>query len=383
MKVDAERPARLPGRAATPCSPVTDVLDREHASTSPCSTTCSSPTATSSELGVALRAGLRGVGAGAAEQAHPGARSATRARSSRSRSRTPMTTSIRSYAFIWVPGYDDALPQLDRTAPALEVEQRAARCASTSTTTSSRSAATRCASPTRARCGRRTPTATDLVVDDAHPGVHLGRPVLRAGVDLVRGDRRHARPPIRTGTRAILTLPIDVQPRDNQPPAFNGGAVDFEPGQEKELDLVRLTNYPYPTTSTSSSTRCCNPLPDGFSYELDGQRLVLTANETAVDRQRHLDLASACATPSTTGRAGTHRSCRSCPRRGRSPARSPTRAVAQRGQTTTVDVLANDQANNPFPETPLRVIDDPRHRRRRAAGRGDDHPERRQVAARA
>ena len=84
------------------------------------------------------------------------------------------------------------------------------------------------------------------------------------------------------GHTAILTLPIDVQPRDNQPPAFNGGTVNFEPGEEKELDLVRLTNYPYDDDLDELVYSVLPPVPVGFSYELNGQRLVLRANETAV-----------------------------------------------------------------------------------------------------
>ena len=33
------------------------------------------------------------------------------------------------------------------------------------------------------------------------------------------------------------------------------------------------------------------------------------------------------------------------------------RAVVKRGSTASVDVLTNDEANNPFPESPLQVID--------------------------
>ena len=47
-----------------------------------------------------------------------------------------------------------------------------------------------------------------------------------------------------SGRTSILVLPITVDPRDNQPPSFNGAVVDFEPGQEKVIDLLKLTNYP-------------------------------------------------------------------------------------------------------------------------------------------
>ena len=55
---------------------------------------------------------------------------------------------------------------------------------------------------------------------------------------------------------------------------FIGGVVDFEPGQEKELDLVRLTNYPYDDIDELRYA-IVEPLPEGFTFELNGQRLVL------------------------------------------------------------------------------------------------------------
>ena len=53
-----------------------------------------------------------------------------------------------------------------------------------------------------------------------------------------------------------------VDPRENQPPAFRGGVVDFEPGQEKELDLVRLTDYPYDDDVDELVYDILTPLPD-------------------------------------------------------------------------------------------------------------------------
>ena len=149
------------------------------------------------------------------------------------------------------------------------------------------------------------------------------------------------------GHTAILTLPIDVQPRDNQPPAFNGGTVNFEPGEEKELDLVRLTNYPYDDDLDELVYSVLPPLPEGFSYELNGQRLVLRADETAV-------------TGSSTSIGLTVRDAINEGRAGRivlqvvpstRPLAKPVadRAVAQRGQTTSVDVLDQRPGEQPVP----------------------------------
>src|SRR5262249_7919813 len=72
------------------------------------------------------------------------------------------------------------------------------------------------------------------------------------------------------GRTAVLTLPITVTPRENQPPVFVGAVVDFEPGQSKELDLIKLTNYPYDDIDELAYT-LLDPLPEGFSVELNGQ----------------------------------------------------------------------------------------------------------------
>ena len=47
----------------------------------------------------------------------------------------------------------------------------------------------------------------------------------------------------RTGT---IVIPIDVQPTEDQPPTFIGGVIDFEPGQSKTIDLVKLTDVSVP-----------------------------------------------------------------------------------------------------------------------------------------
>ena len=52
-----------------------------------------------------------------------------------------------------------------------------------------------------------------------------------------------ADPDGRTGT---IVIPIDVLPTENQPPAFTGGVIDFEPGQAKTIDLAEAHELPLP-----------------------------------------------------------------------------------------------------------------------------------------
>jgi hypothetical protein len=264
----------------------------------------------------------------------------------------PDNDEIRSYAFIWVPGYADALPQLDRTAPLLTVASEATltidlndyvitlggqgvRLTDTSTVRATHS------------------NGEDLVVDDdtltfTSADLYFGP----ASITFEVTDGTTADDP--EGRTAILTLPIDVEARDNQPPVFIGGVVDFEPGQEKELDLVRLTNYPYDDID-ELRYEVVEPLPEGFTFELNGQRLVLRAAENAVKG-------------TTTAITLTVRDDLNEGRAGRIqlqvvPSTLPLvktvadNAITPRGSTTTIDVLANDEANNPFPSTPLQVVD--------------------------
>ncbi|CAN5316816.1 Ig-like domain-containing protein [soil metagenome] len=265
----------------------------------------------------------------------------------------PDDDSIRSYAFIWVPGFADALPQLDRTAAALEVKSEETltidlndyvvalggnkvRLADTSTVRATHA------------------DGSNLVVDDdtltfTSADQYFGP----ASITFEVTDGSSANDP--NGKRAILTLPITVDPRENQPPAFIGGDVLFEPGQEKELDLVRLTTYPYDNDIDELVYSVQQPLPEGFTQVLNGQRLVLRADPDAVVGTS-TSISISVRDSVNDGKAGRI-TLQVVP--STRPLVKPVadRAVTQRGQSTTIDVLTNDESNNPFPETPLKVVD--------------------------
>lgn len=264
----------------------------------------------------------------------------------------PDDDSIRSFAFIWVPGYADALPQIDRTAPLLKV-------ASEDTLTidlndyvvTLRGQGVRLTDPSTVRATRAN--GDDLVADpDTLVFTSADQYFGPASITFEVTDGASAADP--NGRRAILTLPIEVEPRENQPPVFIGGVVDFEPGQEKELDLVRLTNYPYDDID-ELAYEVLAPLPEGFSVELNDQRLVLRA-ATDVPKGTVTSLALGVRDDLNPGRAGRI-TLNVVP--STLPLAKPVAdtAITPRGSTTTIDVLANDQANNPFPESPLQVVD--------------------------
>ncbi len=264
----------------------------------------------------------------------------------------PDDDSIRAYGFIRVPGFDDALPQINLKAPALKVKsEQPLRIDLNQYVVAlggSRVHITDSAS-VKATHGNGAP----LVVDD-HTLLYTSadRYFGPASITFEVTDASSTNDP--NGHVAILTLAIDVQPRDNQPPAFVGGVVDFEQGQQKELDLVRLTNYPYPDVNELSYTVLA-PDPTGFSYQLDGQRLVVTANENAQTGST-TTISIGVKDAVNDGLAGKIQ-LQVVPSTRPLAKPVPDSAIAKRGQTTTVDVLSNDQANNPFPDTPLRVID--------------------------
>ena len=194
---------------------------------------------------------------------------------------------------------------------------------------------------------------TDLVVDEdtlrfrSEPG-YFGP----ASLSFTVTDGESAADPAgRTGT---IVIPIDVEPTEDQPPAFTGGVIDFEPGQSKTIDLVKLTNYPYPDAVDELDFRVLPPAPEGFDVSVDGQQLTVEAAESTATGARQA-VTIAVADAAGDGRPGRI-DLRVVP--STRPLAQPAAdvAVAARGRTTTIDVLANDRATNPFPGTPLRVV---------------------------
>ncbi|MHB1171952.1 MAG: Ig-like domain-containing protein [Lacisediminihabitans sp.] len=264
----------------------------------------------------------------------------------------PDDPSIVSYAFVWVPGLNDALPQLNRKAPPPTI-------ASESTLTIDLNTYVIAVGGKQVRLtDSSTVQAThsngaNLVVDDhtlrfTSADKYFGPASISFGVT----DGSSAADP--SGRKATLVLSITVTPRQNQPPVFNGGVIEFEPGQSKDLELLKLTTYPYSKDLNELVYTVLNPLPQGFSYTLTGQKLTIQANDNAVKG-------------TTTGLVLGVRDALSNGQSGRieldvvassRPLAKPAAdsVIAPRGRTTTVDVLANDEATNPFPGKPLKVI---------------------------
>ncbi|HEY5229629.1 MAG TPA: Ig-like domain-containing protein, partial [Galbitalea sp.] len=264
----------------------------------------------------------------------------------------PGDSSIFSYAFIWVPGTDDALPQLNRTAPALSVVSGskltiplneyiiAAQGAKVQLTDTSLVSATHS-------------DGTSLVVDGqtlqfTSAPQYFGP----ASITFQVTDGRTPTDP--NGHKATLVLPIKVLPKTNQPPVFIGGQINFEPGTNVVVNLVKLTNYPYQSDLGQLVYSLVGTLPTGFTTSLAGQQLTISADENAV-KGTTSQLQVGVRDTNSVGTAGSIQLV-VVPSTRPLAVPAPDSAVVQRGSSTTVDVLANDNATNPFPDFPLKVI---------------------------
>lgn len=264
----------------------------------------------------------------------------------------PADPSVIAYAFVWVPGYNDALPQLNHKARALTVASESTliiplndyviaiggkKVRLTDTTT---------VQATHADGG-------NLVIDDQTLRFRSADKYFGpASISFEVTDGSSATD--RQGRIATLVLPINVTPRKNQPPVFNGAVIDFEPGQDKSIDLLKLTDYPYPKDLNELAYTALAPLPVGFTYTLTGQTLAISAKPNAV-KGTSTALVLGVRDALAQGKAGSIQLNVVASTRPLVTAVSDT-AVTPRNKSTTIDVLKNDEATNPFPGQPLKVV---------------------------
>jgi hypothetical protein len=263
----------------------------------------------------------------------------------------PEDPALTATAFVWVPGRADAVPQLRSDAPRVRVDSGdEVVLALEDFVIAASGRPVRIADASAVRASHSD--GSDLVVDEttlrfrSEPGYFGPASISFAATDGEAGDD----PAARTGT---IVIPIDVRPAEGLPPAFTGGVIDFEPGQTKRIDLTRLTNRPDPE-DTSGLRFSVGEVPAGFRADLRGDELTVQADEGAPLGQRAA-LTIAVSDGDETGTPGIIE-LRVVPSTRPLAAPVADQAVAARGQTTSVDVLANDQAGNPFPGTSLRVV---------------------------
>jgi hypothetical protein len=263
----------------------------------------------------------------------------------------PGDSAIRSYAFVWVPGYSDALPQLDKRAPSLVVVSEETLDIDLNDyviAVGGKNVRLTDSSTVRATHADGAP----LVVDNdtlryTSADLYFGS----ASISFEVTDGTSANDP--DGRKANLVLPITVLPRANQAPVFTGAVIDFEPAQQKVIDLTALTNYPLDDLDELEYS-VLDPAPVGFSYDIDGQSLTLRANENAV-KGTTTAISLGVRDATQDGRSGRIE-LRIVPSTRPLAIPATDNAITERGQTTVVDVLTNDEATNPFPGRPLTVV---------------------------
>ena len=264
----------------------------------------------------------------------------------------PDDPAVRAYAFIWVPGFNDALPQLDRRAPKLVV-------------TSEETLTIDLNDYVIAVAGKRVQLTDSSTVSATHAdgsSLVVDRDTVQfRSADLYYGsasisfevtDGASATDP--NGRKAILVLPIIVNPRTNQAPSFNGAVIEFEPGQEKVIDLLELTTYPYADDLDELAYSLGEAAPVGFSVRLAGQVLTITADENAV---KGTSSSVTVGVRDAVNDGSSGRIELSVVPSTRPLARpAADNETTLRGAQTVIDVLANDEATNPFPGQPLSVV---------------------------
>ncbi len=152
--------------------------------------------------------------------------------------------------------------------------------------------------------------------------------------------------------RLKLTVPVRVLPPANQPPVVQPAATEIEAGGESTLDLRPFATDPNPNDRltfaalTGGGTGVQGRLADGV--------LTLTAEASAPKGStvRFGYTVSDGQAPSVAGAVDVRIVASARPLARANP---DTVAKADQGKAVTVDVLAND--DNPFPDTPLRIIE--------------------------
>ncbi|MGD8166840.1 Ig-like domain-containing protein [Herbiconiux sp. P16] len=260
----------------------------------------------------------------------------------------PDDPNVRATGFIWVPGTDDALPQLRPDAPKLTVPSGSALKIALNdyvVAVGGRQVAITDPNSVRATHADGSPLVADsrsLVFRSADK--YFGP----ASISFEVSDGSGA------GARtATLVLPITVTPRDDQPPVFSGATIEFEPGQQKVIELSRLTSSPSGAPSSSFRYQLLDPKPAGFTALLLGSTLTVTAD---VGAKKGAQGALAIGVGDGVSAGATGRiEMAVVPSTKPLAVPATDTVIAPRGQTTTVDVLANDDATNPFPQQPLTV----------------------------
>lgn len=151
------------------------------------------------------------------------------------------------------------------------------------------------------------------------------------------------------GRVAPIVLPITVEPGEGLPGRVLGTTLQLEQSGSRQLDLTRITTAPDPS-AVPDFAWSLGPVPEGFTASVTGS--VLTVEATGAEIGDVGDLEVSVSGPNGDGVPGTLRLVTISSTRPLAQPQ-PDRVEVVRGGSASIDVLANDEATNPFPETPL------------------------------
>lgn len=155
------------------------------------------------------------------------------------------------------------------------------------------------------------------------------------------------------GRVGTIVLPIEVLPGDDVPLTVLGSFLQLEPGTERTIDLTRITRSPDPDRFASARWSIEGAVPAGFEAVIEGSTLIVRAL-AGTPAGTADELQVAVRDGAGVGRSGP---VRLAVITSTAPLVAPVAdtVTVQRGQSARVTPLANDEASNPFPSTPLRL----------------------------
>lgn len=265
---------------------------------------------------------------------------------------TRSDTGASATALIFVPGRLDALPQLRTDAPPIVVDSGETIEIDLDdyivTVDGGPVIITDAASVLASHANGSQPVVDENTVRFTSAPGYFGP--ANIAVEVTDGDS----PRDPDGRVALLVLPIQVEPGENVAARVLGATIQLEPGQERVIDLQRITAAAGRAAASAPLTwGIASAVPQGFTATVEGSSLTVTAaDEAPAGTQGIVSIGVDGA-----GREGFPGDLNLVVISSTRPlaAPQPDQLAVTRGTSATVDVLANDQATNPFPLTPLTI----------------------------
>ncbi|GAA3591537.1 Ig-like domain-containing protein [Klugiella xanthotipulae] len=255
---------------------------------------------------------------------------------------------VASYGFVWVPGRKSAIPERRTDAKPLTVpsgQKLTINLADQVIAAGGKTVRISDASTVKPNNSNgantyRNDTTLEFVSEKGYWGPAS---IMFTATDGKPGEK---------GNEATITLPITVTPIDNKPPTLRGASFTLEPTGTRTLDLKDLTDYPYPDDYADLEWSLPAGSPKGLSASLSQSSLTVKMdNNTPLGETVPIaigvkDKKSEVATASIAVSVVGSTKAKVQPQ--------PDTVELRRGETKTVDVLANDLG--PAELTPYTVV---------------------------